>query len=191
MRHVIYYPFDDDAGKKDCEDIAKLWTQYGLDKTFSPAFWAGMGQQKLVGPIETLYIVGHCGPGSDNLQSEDRTTNISASDLAAIVQREGLPKTFNGKIKIFACSSSSCWQLPVSGWLWDSFAQRFADNMMMRGYTECRYFGYSKNVNAAYTKIGNTMHKRAPKGLWGGYMKASDAREQIYPRTTPMQIVIE
>ena len=95
---------------------------------------------------DTLYIMGQCAPGLNTLYSLDQKSTITASALVAMLEPY-LDSEFPGKVKVYACHSATGGS---SGG--DSFAKRLADEMRMKSYCECRYFGYNAQVSGFATK---------------------------------------
>jgi len=67
-----------------------------------------------------------------------------------------LQPSFMGDIKLFSCHSA----IRTKGA--NSFADRFAEAMWGRTYINCRIYGYTESLNAAYTEgvgKGALLHK--------------------------------
>ncbi len=96
----------------------------------------------------TLYIVGHCAPGSECLSSEPTgrldddgpwlRDRVTASGLKKLL-KHGLNSGFAGKIKIFGCNSA------LKEADDESFAERFAAKMDTT-YFSCTIYGYNREV---------------------------------------------
>jgi hypothetical protein len=91
--------------------------------------------QTLTDEADRLYVRGHCNPGSGELGSSDGRLRIDAVGIAKLLDGK-LQKGFQGRIKIFACSSA------VPGYFCNSFALNFSKTMKDAGWTLCTYYGY-------------------------------------------------
>jgi len=103
--------------------------------------------KKLLDGGDSIYILGHCEPGSAELSSEgDFTSGVKATvdDVAKLLATTlELSKDFAGKIKVFGCYSGLS---KVTGE--QSFASRLKTKMHEDGYLNCRFFGYTAMVSA-------------------------------------------
>jgi hypothetical protein len=115
---------------------------------------------------DTLYIRGHCAVGSEYLQSDNQRTQIKYDAVVAHLMDE-LPKSFAGKIKIFACNSAS------SKLFSSSFVQRFADMMYVAGFKSCTFWGYTAELN--------TIAKNNHKMVKGKDQRASTVKTEVTP----------
>lgn len=156
---------------------------------------------KLNGAEAVLYIRGHNVAGGDALQSSDHEESISVTKLADLLQKgievrgpDGklkalakLDPAFPGKIKVYACESGKGSALLFGALKFDSFAQRLADEMYKRGYTACRFYGYSTAVSTYVTDVTDGKHKSSleKNAAAGGHItigRASEARVEVIPR---------
>jgi hypothetical protein len=115
-----------------------------------------------LGAGDALYIRGHCAAGSSLLASSDRKATIGISSLVALLDGK-LPKTFSGKVKIYACESGAS-----SGAMWwkgESFAKKLSDAMIGEGWNACSYYGYTKELATwvvnGHKRVGADHSKRA------------------------------
>lgn len=120
--------------------------------------------RQLRGPDDVLYIRGHCSAGSGTLSSSDSTLAIDAGELVDLLE-EGLSTSFSGRIKVFACESA------VNMWRRKSFATRFADELVDRGYVRARVFGYTSDLKTWTDSEG---HKRTKDGT-----RASEVAQEV------------
>jgi hypothetical protein len=116
---------------------------------------------ELTSGFDVLYVRGHCDAGSDFLESSDHKVRVTVDELVdqlmAGLPGGGLPTTFPGQFKVFACLSGKS-----SGPFWSrkaSFAQRLADAMYAKGYEACRYYGYTESL---FTTTYQTLHDATP-----------------------------
>jgi hypothetical protein len=122
---------------------------------------------------DVLYITGHCSPGSNTLQSDDRQDTIDYEDLADLLENRGLPQVFPGKIKVYACNSQS------APWFRSSFVQKFCDAMYANKYRSCRFFGYTAEVSGIAWNGVNNPGLDSHKWVSGTNRRASEAREEV------------
>lgn len=108
--------------------------------------------EELKGLDSTLYIMGHCEPGGQSLKAnvKDDGKDVEIFDAGLIDLLQTLSKSFQGKIKIYACNSSSDL---MDGSVFESFTQQFADAMDTAGYKSCRFFGYDNELRKAKLKL--------------------------------------
>jgi hypothetical protein len=103
--------------------------------------------ESCIGPDETIYIFGHCAPGSISLSQETSASSesITAFALAKELKNEVLlNKNFAGKIKIYGCNSA----LPSGAK--KSFAHSFACIMKLYLYHNCEIHGYAETLVDGY-----------------------------------------
>jgi hypothetical protein len=133
----------------------------------------------LTGSRDVLYVRGHSNAGFDLLAADgDQSVSITSEALAADLSAD-LQKCFPGIIKIYGCSTGKGWGssgLPLLGnaLYWDSFGQKFADEMFRLGYKLCSFYAYTESV--ATSPGGNGNHKV------DGTTRASQVRNLIVPR---------
>jgi hypothetical protein len=126
-------------------------------------------------PSDVLYIRGHGMPGDDELESSDHTAVVTVKEIVGML-RGDLRKSFSGIIKIYACNSAT------DGQLNKSFTQQFADAMFSAGYKSCSFYGYTETLSTNYwspTDFAGESHKGARQSS----IRASEARQRVYPRT--------
>ena len=125
---------------------------------------------KLTSQDDTLYIMGHCSPGQQTLQSLDGkhkvTGEVSVQDLIEILNGK-LDRKFAGKIKIFACQSAKK-DTKDSG----SFAETFATKLSKAGWVNCRFYGYTEKLSVFQRDVRG--HKLTQEGK-----RAKDFKEFI------------
>lgn len=173
MRNTyVLHPFQDQR-TPEFDEAKKNWTQARTDKQNSLRTVENGGKPikngELVGPFkfiagrqltedsladlttarDTLYILGHCDTGSDNLKSVDSSHKISAKDLASLLKSSGLPKEFSGKVKVYACFSG------IGTSQSESFALRFKRSMVAFEYLTCTIEGYTLGLGNFHHGIGH------------------------------------
>ncbi len=100
--------------------------------------------------IDELYVYGHGGAGEDFLRGEPedgkRAEDVRYEELANRLERSGLPKSFGGRIKIYACESADV----AKGGVW-SLAKKFAVYMYnVKHYWLCSFWGYEGKITLEY-----------------------------------------
>lgn len=124
----------------------RAWNVDKLLYSDTPGLSATLGE---LGANDMLYILGHCSPGSTNLEASDRIEDLYGlnvdseygdhiGNLAKLLS--GLRKNFAGKIKIYGCNSSAGCGAEKS------FAQAFANKMWADGYKSCAFYGYNREL---------------------------------------------
>ena len=98
-------------------------------------------------PTDTLYIRGHCAPGSNHLESSDHKHRIRVEEVVTKLVG-ALPWDFAGKIKIFACNSGT------SKWHSHSFAFRFS-KLTRKEFPFASVYGYDATVLTFVDKNGH------------------------------------
>jgi hypothetical protein len=138
----------------------------------------------LQGADDMLYLRGHGSKGCSTISSADQKQKRSAQDIVDLLGKglpqEGLPKSFAGVIKIYACESGTDYN-----WFWQAFAQQFADAMWEAGYRACRFYGYTASVSSfAEAKDGLGRNRKAAVDKAQGYKvlgAASSRRVEVTP----------
>jgi len=140
---------------------------------------------------DVLYIRGHGSPGSDRLSSSNHLETITVTQLVSFLDGK-LDKSFQGIIKVYACSSGSNWGTSrfFGLFLWYSFSQQFADAMYAAGYTQCRFFGYTESVSTEGVVFSDRIEGGSSEGGGPKYAvrnrrvvsRASAARVEVIPR---------
>lgn len=181
----LYYPFTDSAGVGVLKTVEEHWQAEKLKKgkvRMYHRFYGTVGGDMWlpgIGANEDLYIFGHCGAGEDTLQSWKHESTIKVNDLADALKTKGLPEGFAGKIKIYGCSSGASSSWAMGALTWQSFAQKFADAMYLRGYRSCTFFGYTESVRSLYENINGNMHKGTAPGWTTPAKRAKSVRVEF------------
>jgi hypothetical protein len=147
-----------DVARKYFDQLDDLENKYDRLRTWQPG-WRDISAENVVcaddeslaGAIgllwlehDQLYIRGHCSPGSDTLQSSDKSVEITVRELIDVIA-PNLTKSFSGRIKIFACSSAK------DTLTTDSFAYKFAKSLADEGWVRARVIGYSTDLQTFVT----------------------------------------
>ena len=96
--------------------------------------------------VGQIYILGHGAAGYANIADIDGDARVElpASEVADRLIKSGLNPAFMGTFKCFSCDSANS----ANGGT--AFADEFAYEMRRQEYIRCRYFGYTKPLEAAY-----------------------------------------
>ncbi len=131
---------------------------------------------KSFGVSDSLYVVGHCGPGEENLYSPNSKESCGVDQLAAYLSH--LPKDFKGKLKVHGCSSAAAGWLPQN----QSFAKRLFDKMTTDGYQNLALYGYTNTIVTWHTSMADgSWHKHRTTYYGLGY----------YPRNSESSVKIQ
>jgi hypothetical protein len=127
---------------------------------------------KEIHPLSQIYIVGHGAPGTSHLtksaeliddkglSQQQRAAKVAKVyepvDFSILVTRlisTGLPKSFAGSLKIYACSGGRSGTQSIDSLLArpmepTSFTKLFAQCMRSKGYKDCDIVGYLENLAA-------------------------------------------
>lgn len=164
---------DLDGAKKHLKMVEDLSAWKNIQKVFCADDKRGLYDALAeMGEEDQLYIVGHCGEGLDFLQGDNKE-KVDSSALASLVKSSGLPSTFSGRIKIYACKSGS------STFWRKSFIQKFQIKMAMLGYFKATIIGYNQELRMdVYAAEGAV--KTTASGT-----KAHDAQVRLAPPRPP------
>ncbi|MBB3452037.1 hypothetical protein FHT86_000293 [Rhizobium sp. BK313] len=166
-----------------------VWWQSGVRDPFLSSMSTGQ-----------IYIRGHGVAGMDSIEGGRGGERVNSKLLADRLIEAGLPKAYDGKIKLFNCHSAETGSstLPdgqtnmMPGFVGTAFAQLVADELFSRGYRSCSFFGYTGAIDS-FPKPGTQgQHyyvREIGKNAAGNLAqlegpRAKDARVQFWPRTT-------
>jgi hypothetical protein len=141
--------------------------------------------RQLKGAHDMLYLRGHCSAGQHQLTSPDRKLNILADQIVAYLsENEGLSTDFKGIIKVYSCRSGADYSIFWNAYVWESFAQRFADAMFDKGYRSCHFFGYTAKVStwAEAKDLMGRYRKRAVDDNYNPIGSPTEFRKEFIPR---------
>jgi hypothetical protein len=131
--------------------------------------------------VGQIYILGHGAAGYGKIADidGDARVELTAGQIADRLFESGLNPAFMGAIKCFSCDSANS----ANGEL--AFADVFAYEMRRRKYIHCRYFGYTRPLEAVYADYGFhevnngvfIQHKHALENVNGKYVAMNRAKE--------------
>ncbi|MCP1648154.1 hypothetical protein [Pseudomonas nitroreducens] len=129
--------------------------------------------QACVGPDETIYILGHCDAGSDEIffSQSVRSQSIGYLKLASTLWKTlELNRNFAGAIKIYACCSA------VDGAQSKSFSHKFACTMRFLKYMNCHIYGYGLSLTDYFNgnKVAMTGTEEQQKKILLQMSRATD-----------------
>ena len=132
-----------------------------------------------------IYIRGHGMAGFKSIEGGRGGERIDFDVVADRLIKSGLPKSFNGKIKLFNCHSAESGQ-PGSDpeCVGPPFARQFADEMYSRGYRSCTYYGYHGSIDSFAKDGSRGRHHYIRKVVMGQQTelgRASEGRVQFHP----------
>jgi hypothetical protein len=146
-----------------------------------------------------IYVRGHGEPGTDLIEGGRGGERVSSRQVVDRLIEAGLPKAYDGKIKLFNCHSAEAGSriLPdgqqnmMPGFVGVPFAQLVADELFARGYRSCTFYGYTGSIDS-FPKDGTQGRhyyvREIGKDAQGRTAqleasRASDARVQFTPTT--------
>lgn len=188
-QHNTYYliPFPEACSGSNWRAIAETWTntmyqactdtqsRYGNGNMFQNSI-AELNERK--NPHDMFYVFGHCKAGSSYILAEDHKTRLEADGLADVFAK--LDTSWPGIVKLFLCEGGKQKSSVFSGTSL-SFAQRFANEMVARGYDACSFYSYTDEVphgRSQHPDKAKGTHKWEP-GKKNPSYRASEVRIQI------------
>jgi hypothetical protein len=95
----------------------------------------------------SIYIRGHGHPGGNYITSDISDSDIcDVQELCVRLIAAGLDEMSLAEIKLWNCSSGADSGPNIS------FAKKVADEMRRRGYTLCKFYGYTQSISGYYTE---------------------------------------
>jgi hypothetical protein len=192
-RRVVFFPFPQTGGdfpmiehpnrfrEKPTVDPVRSWDRTTFVSADSKWDVLSTTLNLLTSNKDSLYVMGQCLAGSDKFYSLHMKFTIDADSIVTMLGYH-LKKEFPGKVKVYACHSSTGGPNKEP-----PFAKLFADAMRTAGYTQCTYYGYNAQVSGFASKeyrgdasIDDTsgQHKWTMSGANAG-QRASASREEI------------
>jgi len=148
-RRILFIPWG--SGKSDQYDNADTWVRVAQSgnnpkqKSFERVPYNGGRVDPLLKTLrenDVVYILGHCSPGSAELFAyQDEKRGIDAEEVALRMIATGLPYSWTGDLKVYACYSASASQGS------ESFLNQLAKFLRSKEF-KCRIWGYTEAVSS-------------------------------------------
>lgn len=201
-RRIAVSPFgekDVDFNKNDIQDQQTGWGDGNNARDLNYLYFLGdilpegetknfLGMLKDVNDV--LYVIGHCGSGFSHLTATDNGGKTAdAVRITDLLFRAGLPLTFPGRIKIYACESGDSYGAAIpffgSGRLINgigpAFTQQIANTMALKGYKSCKFWGYLHSISVNKRDGQDGSHKRIV-GEKNAGARAKSCQLQFHPQ---------
>jgi hypothetical protein len=185
-KKIIFIPFTDGEGNAGERGDAANWER-NL-KGFSTVVFDGGFQHPVMqaGILDQIYIVGHGAAGDPKIANDTGSADLPYNTIADRLILTGLPKSYAGDIKIYACEGGEANGTNLA------FAKHFARYLIKeKKYLLTAVYGYVGSLTALTLEDQNVgghavTHKKAHKWSVSGsganerWTKAKEKRERFY-----------